>query len=324
MGEEYVDGTTGLKYVRFIGCIVLMAAIFSAYLHIILIGYKLKSVINGADRIMPISYESSGNDYAAARETFSTGMMGAKVDESDQGILVMSFNIRHGVDHTGKESLDSIIDEIKAYKPQIIALQEVDCRMPRSRFRNQAKIIADALGYNYIYGDTINFMGIKYGNTILSAYPIVEYKNIRLPSRSLEGRAILVSKINIGGEIYHVLNTHLGLDGKERNKQIGVINNILKEIDGNIILMGDFNEQADTLTAEEINRKMIDTAVETCNEYLNTYAYYSDIPNTRIDHIYVSQSIQVIDHFVIPSRVSDHSMVFSLILHKAGKKRGII
>ena len=85
-------------------------------------------------------------------------MMGAKVDESDQGILVMSFNIRHGVDHTGKESLDSIIDEIKAYKPQIIALQ-VDCRMPRSRFRNQAKIIADALGYNYIYGDTINFMG---------------------------------------------------------------------------------------------------------------------------------------------------------------------
>ena len=101
-----------------------MAAIFSAYLHIILIGYKLKSVINGADRIMPISYESSGNDYAAARETFSTGMMGAKVDESDQGILVMSFNIRHGVDHTGKESLDSIIDEIKAYKPQIIALQK--------------------------------------------------------------------------------------------------------------------------------------------------------------------------------------------------------
>ena len=88
--------------VRFIGCIVLMAAIFSAYLHIILIGYKLKSVINGADRIMPISYESSGNDYAAARETFSTGMRGAKVDESDQGILVMSFNIRHGVDHTGK------------------------------------------------------------------------------------------------------------------------------------------------------------------------------------------------------------------------------
>ena len=71
LGEEYVDGTTGLKYVRFIGCIVLMAAIFSAYLHIILIGYKLKSVINGADRIMPISYESSGNDYAAARETFS-------------------------------------------------------------------------------------------------------------------------------------------------------------------------------------------------------------------------------------------------------------
>ena len=44
-------------------------------------------------------------------------------------------------------------------------------------------------------------------------YPIVEYKNIRLPSRSLEGRAIWL-KINIGGEIYHKVEYPSGLDGK--------------------------------------------------------------------------------------------------------------
>ena len=85
-------------------------------------------------------------------------------------------------------------------------------------------------------------------------------------------------------------------------------------------LMGDFNEQANILN-DEINQKM-DTAIETSNN-LNTH-YYSDVPNTRIDHIYVSRNIEVIEHFVVPSRISDHSMVFSLILHKTSKKRNIM
>jgi len=319
-----VDGRKRLKFIGLLGWILPLAVIISTYLHIIWIGFRSWNKINNTDDVIHVSYELSEEDYAVESKIYNVGEMDAKIPEGDRDILVMSFNIRHGVDHHGKESLNTIIDEIKAFKPKIIALQEVDCRMPRSRFKDQAKKIAEALGYNYVHGDTINILGMKYGNTILSAYPIVEYKNVRLPSNSLEGRAVLISKIIIGGDIYHVLNTHLCLDAEERRKQISVINNMIKELDGNIILMGDFNEQANILEADEINQKMVDTAIETSNKFLNTYAYYSDVPNTRIDHIYVSRNIEVIEHFVVPSRISDHSMVFSLILHKTSKKRGIL
>lgn len=244
--------------------------------------------------------------------------------EDDKEILLLSFNIRHGVDHKGKESLRSIIEEIKSSKAHIIALQEVDYYMPRSGFKNQAREIASALGFHYVYGETINVLGIKYGNAIISVYPIIEHQNIRLYSTALEKRAILKAKISIDGDIYHVLNTHLGLNREERHKQIEEINAILEALEGNVILMGDFNEQLYIPGGQSISDKLVDTAIIKQKEHLNTYAFYSDLPNTRIDRIYVSGNIEVIDHFVVPSKTSDHSMVFALILHKKNKKAGFI
>ncbi|MBM7581824.1 endonuclease/exonuclease/phosphatase family metal-dependent hydrolase [Caldicoprobacter guelmensis] len=244
--------------------------------------------------------------------------------QDDKEILLLSFNIRHGVDHKGRESLRSIIEEIKGSKAHIIALQEVDYYMPRSRFKNQAREIASALGFYYVYGETINVLGIKYGNAIISVYPIIEHQNIRLYSSSLEKRAILKAKVSIEGDIYHILNVHLGLKREERQRQIEEINGIVENLKGNVILMGDFNEQAYSLDGQSISDSLVDTAIIKQKEYLNTYAFYSDTPNTRIDRIYVSKDIEVIDHFVVPSKTSDHSMVFALISHKKNKKAGII
>ncbi len=244
--------------------------------------------------------------------------------EDSREILLLSFNIRHGVDHNGKESLKSIIEEIKNSKAHIIALQEVDYYMPRSKFKNQAREIASALGFHYVYGETINVLGIKYGNAIISVYPIIEHQNIRLYSSSMEKRAILKAKISIDGDIYHVLNTHLGLKADERYRQIEEINAMVETLKGNVILMGDFNEQMYIADGKSISDRLVDTAVIKRKEYLNTYAFYSDLPNARIDRIYVSGNIEVIDHFVMPSKTSDHSMVFALILHKKNKKGGIL
>jgi endonuclease/exonuclease/phosphatase family metal-dependent hydrolase len=282
------------------------------------IGFKNQS---RQENFITLSFDLSGRGNGHRQKV--DAMDGADM-KNNQEILLMSFNIRHGVDHNGNESLNSIIDEIKSSNAQIIALQEVDRYMPRSRFKNQAREIATALGFHYVYGETINVLGIKYGNAIVSAYPIIEHQNLRLPSNSLEGRAILKTKIDVDGDIYHVLNTHLGLSRDEREKQMAEINRILEELEGNIILMGDFNEHPYGTNTNKVSDRLLDTALVTQKDYLNTYAFYSDVPNTRIDRIYVSANIGVIDHFVIPSRTSDHSMVFTLISHKKTKKEGII
>ena len=52
--------------------------------------------------------------------------------------------------------------------------------MPRSKFKDQAKEIADALGYNYVYGETINILGIQYGNAILVNFLLL---NMRIKNR---------------------------------------------------------------------------------------------------------------------------------------------
>lgn len=307
--------------------IVFLVALFTVCQLAAFIDFRTDHIIR-QDDVLKITVEPSPS---LDRSDISRGMSYDRFEdgkemltEDSKEILLLSFNIRHGVDHNGKESLESIIEEIKDSKAHIIALQEVDYHMPRSRFKDQAREIASALGFYYVYGETINVLGIKYGNAIISVYPIIEHQNIRLYSASVEKRAILKSKISIDGDIYHVLNTHLGLKADERQRQIEEINAIVENLKGNIILMGDFNEQVYIPEGGFISDRLMDTAVIKKKEHLNTYAFYSDLPNARIDRIYVSGNIEVVDHFVMPSKTSDHCMVFALISHKKNKNGGII
>jgi len=309
------------------GWVVLMIAVFAVCQLVAFFEFRMKNMIRQGD-FVTVSMEPPDltNRGGAVKGRADDGFVDGNLIQGQEGqeILLLSFNIRHGVDHRGKESLRSIIEEIKNSKAHIIALQEVDYYMPRSGFKNQAREIASALGFHYVYGETINVLGIKYGNAIISAYPIIEHQNIKLYSSSLEKRAILKAKVSIDGDIYHILNAHLGLNRKERQRQIEEINAILENLEGNVILMGDFNEQPYIPGSQLISDKLVDTAIIKQKEHLNTYAFYSELPNTRIDRIYVSSNIEVIDHFVMPSKTSDHSMVFALILHKKSKKAGII
>jgi len=316
-----------VKHKRIGDLIVFLVALFTAYQLVAFVDFKT-NYVSYHEGVVKISVapstplDRSDVSRVAPYDQFEDGSDMLTKDSKE--ILLLSFNIRHGVDHDGKESLNSIIEEIKDSKAHIIALQEVDYYMPRSGFKNQVREIASVLGFHYVYGETINVLGIKYGNAIISAYPIIEHQNIRLYSSPLEKRAILKAKISIDGDIYHILNTHLGLNREERRRQIEEINGIVENLNGNVILMGDFNEQVYIPGGESISDKLVDTAIVKQKEHLNTYALYSDLPNARIDRIYVSRHIEVVDHFVMPSKTSDHSMVFALILHKKNKNRGII
>ncbi len=244
------------------------------------------------------------------------------IHSASKELRLLTFNIRHGVNEKGEESLDAIIESIKDTKAEIIALQEVDKFMPRSRFKDQAKEIAKALGYNYVYGETINLLGIKYGNAILSVYPIVEHENTKLYSKEIETRGLLKAVIDVDGVLYNVYTTHLGLNSEERIRQIEQIKHIIEsDSSDRIILMGDFNEEADTITMQQISSMLVDSIemVDSDIEFY-TYAFYSDKPNTRIDRIYVGQNIEILDHYVVASETSDHSLVVVIISHTKTKE----
>ncbi len=233
-------------------------------------------------------------------------------------ITIGTFNIHHGVDGQNRESLDALIDEIKASGAQVIALQEVDRKNFRSGFKDQVKEIAKALSFSYAYGETINILGVKYGNAFVSAYPIIEEDNIVLPTASWEGRGLLKVKIDLGDQIYRFYTTHLGLSAREREEQIAVINHEISDSPLRVILMGDFNAQPEYLEMEKIHSGLQDTAHATTQEKLFTFAYNSTIPNIRIDYIYTSKDVSVLKHWVNPSSVSDHNMVLARIALSSG------
>ena len=73
-------------------------------------------------------------------------------------------------------------------------------------YQNQAKILADKLGFYYYFAEAIKFSGVNpYGNAIISRYPIKNAETILIPDpdpktgdRYYETRCLLKAQIDVG------------------------------------------------------------------------------------------------------------------------------
>lgn len=216
---------------------------------------------------------------------------------------VMSYNIHHGKSLLGINTLDEIATIIEENGADIIGLQEVDSNFARSRFKNQIKYLASKLSMNYIYGDNVNIVGAKYGNAILSKYPIISYENIKIPSGK-EQRGLLAAVIDVNGEKINFLNTHLGLSSLERRSQVKVISKYLNTISKEVILVGDFNAQPSSMEVHEMSKKLNDVGYTTNNNRIPTF----EVPflSGRIDYIFTGPNIEPVSYKVLRKKASDH------------------
>ena len=223
-------------------------------------------------------------------------------------IKLMTYNIHYGVGTDDVFNLQRVIDTIKTQNPDIIALNEVDHIMPRTAFQKQDEILENAFGYEAVYGPNINF-GAKYGNMLISKYPILSWTNHRLPrkGRFAEPRGLIEAKLDVDGQELKVFVTHLSINRKERKKQMDFIEAYIKTVSEPIILMGDFNELPDSSEMKKITNILEDTATQ---EY---GTFPADGATARIDYIFVSSNIIVKDNQVIESQASDHLPVIAKI-----------
>lgn len=247
-------------------------------------------------------------------------MMMASVSAIQDGITVITYNIHHGCDMSGHDNLDSIIQEIRSSGAQVIALQEVDRYMPRSRFKDQVKYIADQLSMHYAYGKTIDILGIEYGNAVISTFPILRRESVILPGSSIEPRALLKTEIAVGNDIYNVWATHLGLSREDRFKQIDAINAALAQADKPTVLLGDFNSIYSSDEISRISDKLKDVAVLLDKGDANTYSYGDNAPSVRIDYIWVTDDILPVEYRVNPLGASDHAGVIARLRLNDKKK----
>jgi len=106
---------------------------------------------------------------------------------------IMTYNIYGARLADGKKLAKSI----KKYKPDFVALQEVDKNTKRSNFRDVTQDFALELGYNYYYFQkAMDFDKGEFGIAFVSKYDVKNIYVHELPSAGNEKRQVLAAQIS--------------------------------------------------------------------------------------------------------------------------------
>jgi endonuclease/exonuclease/phosphatase family metal-dependent hydrolase len=236
-------------------------------------------------------------------------------------LKLLTYNIHSGVGVDRRYDLDRIRKVLEEERPDIAALQEVDCRTSRSSYEDQSKELATALSTNGFFSATRPIGSGSFGMTVLSPFPVVRRKQYDLsyqPHR--EARSCVRIDLQVEpNAILHVFNCHLGLAMRERKfqrKQMLSDAILLSEdLHHPVVLMGDFNDRPISVVHRSLRRHFND-AYNAAGRYWGPTFKVGPIP-IRLDHIYVGSSIRVLDCRVrtdaLTRVASDHRPVIATV-----------
>lgn len=218
---------------------------------------------------------------------------------------IMTFNILHCMNYlTKKISFEDFSREILSTNADFVGLNEVRGKGFLKDYSDQAKKLGKLTGMNYYFGKAINVAGVApYGNAFLSKYPIISAETIKIPDPSpktgtemYESRCIIKTVID-AGEKYTVLITHMGLNTDERENAVKTLLSVAPT--EKCIIMGDFNCTPDAEELKPVFEKYV------CSD-TKEYTFPSDKPRIKIDYIFTSPDIEVINKGSSANIVSDH------------------
>jgi endonuclease/exonuclease/phosphatase family metal-dependent hydrolase len=210
-------------------------------------------------------------------------------------LRVATYNIHkcRGLDQRVRPArIAEVLNELDA---DIVALQEVVGGGGRSN-DDQARYVAEALGYHPAFGENRRHNGAAYGNLLLSRFPVVGFWNYDITARGREPRGVLRVDVRLGdGQVLHLFNVHLGTAYLERREQARhmVSRRILRnsELDGSRIVLGDFNEwipgDATRLLSAHFGARSLRSRA------LRRRTYPCVLPLFRLDHIYFDESLKL-------------------------------
>ena len=233
-------------------------------------------------------------------------------------IKIGTYNIQHGVDRLHylktkewKVDLPAVVEAIRTMDLDICGMQEVYNHYELDWGKEQAKVIAESLGYHYAFAKGGTFRWGECGNALISKYPILSTRLIplhisdeqRVDGRLYEDRVILVVELEVNGKGITVMCTHYGLYGDEINLAIAATREIVKDCKTPLLFMGDLNFGPNEGHYAKLCEILTDTAVS-MNKVENTFP--SEAPNNRIDYIFTNGQIKIVDACVPDLVVTDH------------------
>jgi endonuclease/exonuclease/phosphatase family metal-dependent hydrolase len=213
----------------------------------------------------------------------------------------MTYNVHRCVGVDGRLSPERIAEVIASCQPDIVALQELDVRRPRTGGVDQAHLIARKLDMEMHFHPALRVVEELYGDAILSRLPLRQVKAAALPGPRRwpghEPRGALWSSIDMGGAKLQVFNTHLGLLARERHMQVEALlgSEWLARPDcgGSVILLGDFNAGPLSRTYRCLASRLRE-AQRVLQPARRQATFPTRAPFLCIDHVFVNERIDVL------------------------------
>lgn len=169
-----------------------------------------------------------------------------------QPLRLASYNIKSGLHQPG--GLERVAATIRALRPAVLALQEVDRGTDRSAGVDQTAMLAEATGLeHHAFGVATPWFGRgEYGIALLSRFPLQLVQttplwvpaDLDVPASLREPRALLSASVDAEGVPLRVFVAHLGLSDEQRRIQAREILAAVRQasVHAHPVLMGDFNE----------------------------------------------------------------------------------
>jgi endonuclease/exonuclease/phosphatase family metal-dependent hydrolase len=241
-------------------------------------------------------------------------------------LRVATYNVHgcRGMDR--RRSEERIAEVIAALDVDVIGLQELDLNRRRSARVDQARLIADQLGWHRYFHPALQKGDEHFGDAILSRYQMRLRQAKELPSVTTrlcpEPRAAIWVEVESPIGKVQVINTHLGLGRRERLMQAELLAGPewLGEVGTTdpLVLLGDFNSLPGSPLFQVLARRLRDVrTLVSPPPRLRTFP--TRFPSLAVDHIFVSGSFRVDSVAVIRNAgtriASDHFPLVADLRH---------
>lgn len=166
-------------------------------------------------------------------------------EEKSTTLRVVAYNIKHGRGMDGKVDLERVAKVLRALKPDVIALQEIDNKCTRSGKVDQAAELGRLLGMKHRFGKFMNFQGGEYGLAVLSRHPIEKSERHQL-APGAEPRCALEIVIQPKDSNTAISFVSIHNDWTKESLRIPQVTDLLRGLKDRkhpIILAGDFNAE---------------------------------------------------------------------------------
>ena len=261
----------------------------------------------------------------ASSATIGLGAAAAMAEESTD-LRVLCYNIHFGKGMDGEYDLERLAEVIRAERPDLVALQEVDVVVKRSGKVHQLRRLAELTGLAGRYGPTQHYQGGLYGNGVLSRLPIkavtidpLPYTEATAELTTYPRGAIAVTVETGGGRSVRLVSTHFQHNVEEdRVAQAKAINSLFGDRQAGpvpTILAGDMNAVPGSPPM-----KILDEAWTNAMDAEAAPTAPSPEPRSRIDYVFfrTGDPFEILESRVVDEPMaSDHRPVLAVLKLKA-------